>query len=96
MTWMGMAMAVKKRVLIYIAPVDLMYSWPDVASQAGFSVRVNPDPYVISLPGLPEEQSITCRSGTVCRGNISIQILPSAGAVAVPPRVKESRGRRRS
>lgn len=76
----GVGIAMKKRVLVYAVPVPLMYSWPDVAIGAGYSVQVNADEYVVDVPGLAADGPTACRSGTVCRGGVSVTVAPSGGS----------------
>jgi len=78
-------MAMKKKVLVFIVPAQLMSSWPDVAVQAGFSVRLNSDPYEVCVANGSHEESIVCRSGVLYRGDISVVVTPSAGS---PPASK--------
>jgi hypothetical protein len=74
--------AMKKKMLAYIAPAGLLYSWPELASKAGFHVEVDPKPYVVIVPGLPGAEPVTCRSGTVRRGDVFVRVCPSAGSHA--------------
>jgi hypothetical protein len=70
----------KQHMLAYIAPADLLCSWPELASQAGFQVELDSNSAVLAMPGLPDEPPITCRYGIVSRGGVRIQVWPNAGA----------------
>jgi hypothetical protein len=72
-------MAGKPQVLMYISPPELVRTWPERVSDAGFHIDVNP-PFTVDLPGVSGGDSILCRSGTVRPGNVSITVAPSAGA----------------
>ena len=73
-------MAVTKHMLAYAVPADLVSSWSGLASKSGLQVQVKSDTYVIVPPGVPNTESIRCRSGVISRGNALIKVCPSAGA----------------